>query len=265
MNEQQTVFAVGAHPDDVEFTMAGTLSLLAKAGFEPHMMNVARSNLDSNELPEAEITRIRRREAKRSAAVINAVYHPPIVDDLMIFYEDRLLRQMLAVIRQIRPTIVLLPSLSDYMEDHTNTARLVVTACFGRAMRHHRSDPPHEATHQDVYLYHAQPHLNRDGMRNLVVPDLFVNVTREMDTKLKMLGCHESQRQWLDETQGMDDYLESMRQSGAELARMSAGRGCEYAEGFRQHSHVGLSARDRDMLQDVLGGAVVCRREMTNR
>ena len=258
MSEKQTVFAVGAHPDDVEFTMAGTLSLLAEAGFEPHMMNVSRSNLDSNELGEEEITAIRRAEAERSAEVIGAVYHPPIAGDLMIHYEDRLLRQILAVVRKIRPTIVLLPSLNDYMEDHTNTARLVVTACFSRAMRHFVSDPPREATDQDVYLYHAQPHMNRDGMRNLVVPTVLVNVSGVMETKLKMLGCHESQRQWLDETQGLDDYLESMRQSGAEVARMSNQATWEYAEGFRQHSHVGFSARDGDPLSKVLGSLVVC-------
>jgi LmbE family N-acetylglucosaminyl deacetylase len=247
---------VGAHPDDVEFGMAGTLTLLARAGFEPHMMNVSRSNLDSNELTEAEIIAMRRAEAERSAEVIGAVYHGPIADDLMIHYEDRLLRQIVATVREIRPTIVLLPSLNDYMEDHTNTARLVVTACFSRAMRHFASDPPREPTDQDVYLYHAQPHLNRDGMRNLVVPTLTVNVTSVMETKLKMLGCHESQRQWLDETQGLDDYLESMRQSGAEVARMSKQATWEYAEGFRQHSHVGFSARDGDPLSEILGGLV---------
>ena len=68
MAGKKTVFAVGAHPDDVEFNMAGTLLLLAQAGFEPHMMNVSRSNLDSNELSEDEIIRIRRREAENSAA-----------------------------------------------------------------------------------------------------------------------------------------------------------------------------------------------------
>lgn len=254
--EKQSVFAVGAHPDDVEFNMAGTLTLLAQAGFEPHMMNVSRSNLDSNELPEAEITRIRRQEAERSAAVIGAVYHPPLVDDLMIFYEDKLLRQMAAVVREIRPTIVLLPSLNDYMEDHTNTARLVVTACFCRAMRHYITDPPRGPTAQDVYLYHAQPHLNRDGMRTLVVPELFVNVTDVMPTKLEMLGCHESQRQWLDETQGLDDYRESMRQAGQEMARMAVQPGWQYAEGFRRHSHVGFSIQDGDPLSVILGKRV---------
>jgi LmbE family N-acetylglucosaminyl deacetylase len=257
MSEKQTVFAVGAHPDDVEFNMAGTLSLLTKAGFEPHMMNVSRSNLDSNELAEAEITRIRRREAETSAAVIDAVYHPPIADDMMIHYTEQLLREMLAIIREIRPTIVLLPSLNDYMEDHTNTARLVVSACFSRAMGHLRSIPPQEATDQDVFLYHAQPHLNRDGMRNLVVPSLFVDVTGEIDTKLKMLAAHESQRQWLDETQGLDDYLESMRQSNAEVARMTPHDSWQYAEGYRQHSHVGFSSRDRDPLAEILADRVL--------
>ena len=139
----------------------------------------------------------------------------------------------------------------------------LVTACFSRAMRHHVSDPPRQPTDQDVYLYHAQPHLNRDGTRQLVVPELFVNVTREMDMKLKMLGCHESQRQWLDGTQGMDDYLESMRQAGAEVASLSGQPGWEYAEGFRQHSHVGFSSTDRDLLAEVLAGHVAQRSDAT--
>jgi N-acetylglucosamine malate deacetylase 1 len=259
MSEKPRALAVVAHPDDIEFNMAGTLALLARAGFEPHMMNVARSNLDSNELPESEITQIRLREAQRAAEVIGAVHHPPLVDDLMIFYEDRLLRQMAAVVREIAPAIVLLPSLNDYMEDHTNTARVVITACFSRAMRHYRSDPPREPTAQDVHLYHAQPHLNRDGMRQLVVPELFVNITTEIDTKSEMLARHESQRQWLDETQGLDDCVQSMRAAGAEMAEMCGQPGWKYAEGFRRHSHVGFAATDRDLLSEVLGDRIVRR------
>lgn len=259
MAEKLAVLAVGAHPDDIEFNMAGTLVHLVRAGFEPHMMNVSRSNLDSNELTESEIIAMRRREAEHSARVLGAGYHPPITNDLMIFYQDDLLRRMTAVVREVRPTIVLLPSLTDYMEDHTNTARLVISACFGRAMRHYRSDPSREETDQDVYLYHAQPHLNRDGMRTLVVPDLFVNISDVMETKLQMLACHESQRQWLDETQGLDDYLESMRQSSREVARLSPRGDWQYAEGFRQHSHVGFSTRDRNPLAEVLGEHVACR------
>ncbi|MFO7902960.1 MAG: PIG-L deacetylase family protein [Planctomycetota bacterium] len=248
--------------------MAGTLSLLAQAGFEPHMMNVSWSNLDSNELPPEETASLRLNEARNAAQVIHAVHHEPFAYDLLILYEEELLRRMLAVIREVQPTIVLLPSLNDYMEDHTNTARLVVTACFSRAMRRFISNPPRQPTDQDVYLYHAQPHLNRDGMREFVVPNLMVNISSEMDTKLKMLACHESQREWLGDTQGLDDYLESMRRAGLELAEMLRTQEWTYAEGFRQHSHVGFSRRDHDLLAEVLGDKVASRaafRQATGR
>ncbi|NBQ23629.1 MAG: LmbE family protein, partial [Verrucomicrobia bacterium] len=33
--------AIGAHPDDIEFMMAGTLSALVSAGWEAHYMSLA--------------------------------------------------------------------------------------------------------------------------------------------------------------------------------------------------------------------------------
>lgn len=47
MTEEKAALAVGPHADDVEYGMAGTLPLLAKAGFKPH---VTRSRGD--EIPE---------------------------------------------------------------------------------------------------------------------------------------------------------------------------------------------------------------------
>ena len=37
----KTVFAIAAHPDDIEIVMAGTLSLLQDVGYDVHYMNVA--------------------------------------------------------------------------------------------------------------------------------------------------------------------------------------------------------------------------------
>lgn len=256
MIEKKTVLAIGAHADDVEFNMAGTLCLLKEVGFELHIMTLAHCDLDSNELSRQEMARIRRQEAERSAEVIGGVYHPSMVPDLMVFYEDGLLRKVASVIREVRPTIVLLPSLEDYMEDHTNTARLAVTACFSRGMRNYLTDPPRDPVDHDVFLYHAQPHLNRDQMGNFIVPEIFVDIERVMETKLAMLRCYESQLAWLQETQGMDDFLEAMRSTCSELAEKSGIPALSFAEGFRKHSHVGFSAKDDDPLTDVLGARV---------
>ena len=37
----KTAIAIAAHPDDIEFFMAGTLMLLGRAGYELHYMNIA--------------------------------------------------------------------------------------------------------------------------------------------------------------------------------------------------------------------------------
>jgi LmbE family N-acetylglucosaminyl deacetylase len=70
--------------------------------------------------------------------------------------------------------------------------------------------------------------------------NLFVDITTEIDVKLKMLRCCKSQRKWLRETRGMDNFLDNMRRSCAELAGKAPRKGTEYAEGFRQHNHEGL-------------------------
>ncbi len=253
MTEKRVALAVGAHPDDVEFLMAGTLALLGEAGFETHILTVANGSCGTTEYSREEIIRIRRAEATKAAEAMGATYHPGLVDDLMIYYEDSLVRKATAVVREVKPDIVLLPSLADYMEDHMNAARVTVTACFSRGIPNYVSDPPVDVTGQDVYLYHAQPHANRDGMRNVVTPVVFVDVTDKIVTKEDMLRCHESQKRWLDESQGMDSYLVIMRDICAEIAGMSGVPGMKYAEGWRQHNHIGLSRKDRDLLSEVLG------------
>ena len=255
MSENKVALAVGAHPDDVEFMMAGALAMLADAGYECHIHTVGNGNCGTATHTHEEIIRLRREESHAAAAIIGATYHPGFVNDIEIYYEDNLLRRVTAVVREVQPEIVLLPSPNDYMEDHQNACRLTVTACFCRGMRNWISEPPLPPTTQDVYLYHAQPHSNRDGLRNLVVPSLFVDVTEKVETKEEMLRCHATQKEWLDVSQGMDSYLQAMRDTCAELGKM-APTPVAYAEGFRQHMHVGFSDGDRDMLREVLGDKV---------
>jgi len=123
-------------------------------------------------------------------------------------------------------------------------------------MRNFRSEPAVAPIASDVYVYHANPYGNRDGMRNLVQPDEFVNVGSVMEVKEQMLRCHESQKHWLDVSQGMDSYIQTMYSICADIAKMSGTKSWKYAEGFRRHLHLGMSAEERDMLKEVLGRKV---------
>jgi LmbE family N-acetylglucosaminyl deacetylase len=64
-----------------------------------------------------ETRRIREREGRAAAAILGAEFHESLASDLCIFYEERLLRRLAAVVRRVRPRIVLTHSPDDYMED----------------------------------------------------------------------------------------------------------------------------------------------------
>ncbi len=255
MSERKVALAVGAHPDDVEFMMAGTLAMLGDAGYELHIFTVGNGNCGSAVHTHDEICRLRAAEAHDAAKVIDATYHEGLVNDIEIFYEENILRRVTALVRELEPEIVLTQSPNDYMEDHQNTSRLMVTACFTRCMPNWLSHPAQAATFQDVYLYHSNPHGNYDAMRNLVVPSLYVDIADKIEVKDEMLRRHVSQKQWLDTSQGMDAYLISMREVCAQMGSL-APQPLSYAEGFRQHLHLGLSAQDCDKLAEVLGDRV---------
>jgi len=140
------------------------------------------------------------------------------------------------------------------MEDHQNAARLAVTAAFCRGMSNLRTDPPREPIEQDVTVYHAQPYGNRGPLRQLVQPEIFVNISSVIKEKSEMLAYHQSQKVWLDETQGMDSFLKAMEDICREIGTMS---GCfEYAEGWRRRSHLGFCTEDADPLSTALPGYV---------
>ena len=246
-----SALAIAAHPDDIEFVMAGTLLLLRAAGWEIHCCNLSTGNFGSTVMSAAQTARTRRREAQAAAKLIGAHWHAPICDDLQIFYTDENIRRVCAVVRAAVPTVVLTHALEDYMEDHMIAARLAVTATFARGIPNYRSRPQRPPTLQPVTLYHAMPHGQCTPMRQPVRPEIYVNTTSVHATKRAALACHASQREWLDASQGQDNYLSVM--DGFSLALGKQTRKFQHAEGWRRHQHYGFGAEADDPLAGALG------------
>lgn len=243
--------AIVAHPDDVEFIAAGTLLHLREAGWQTHVLTVSGGDCGSMTAGPDETRRIRAAESRAAAAILGATCHESLASDLCIFYEERLLRRLAAVVRRVRPRIVLTHSPDDYMEDHMNTARLAVTAAFARGMPNFHTDPPEPPVAGDVAVYHGMPHGLRDGLRRPVTPDLYVDTSSVHDVKRRALAAHASQQAWLDATQGMESYLDACDVMSREVGRMS--KRFTHAEGWRRHLHLGLSDHEIDPLADALG------------
>jgi len=246
------VLAIAAHPDDIEYVMAGTLLRLQARGWQLHCFNLCSGNCGSLETDAETTARTRLAEARAAAVELGASHHPPIAHDLELSYSTPLLRRVAAVVRAVNPSIVLTHAPVDYMEDHMVASRLAVTAAFAKNIPNFASDPAQSGVAGDVAVYHAMPHGLRGPLREPVAPDLYVDTTAVHERKLAALACHRSQHGWLAASQGMNSYLQAMDDSSREMGRRS---GCfTHAEGWRRHLHLGLSLEEHDLLADALEG-----------
>jgi LmbE family N-acetylglucosaminyl deacetylase len=247
----KTAIAIGAHPDDIEFYMAGTLLMLKKSGYEIHYLNLSSGNCGSTEYNAATTRSIRNNESRAAAKILGAHFHDSITDDLEIIYSLDLLRKLAAIIRDVKPSAVLTHPPQDYMEDHTNTCRLAVTAAFARGMPNFKSTPSRAIADYPTTIYHSMPHGLRDALRRKVVPGAYVNTTATQKTKRDALATHKSQQRWLDVSQGLNSYLLAMEDMSLELGRLS--KKFQHAEGWRRHLHFGFCGPDDDPLRTALG------------
>lgn len=249
----RVAFAVAAHPDDIEFMMVGTMLLLRDAGWELHYMNIATGNCGSTVYSSEEAARVRLGEARAAAALLGATHHEPLVPDLEVLYELPTLRRLAAVVRDVEPDVLLLQSPQDYMEDHMNSSRLGVSAGFTRGMPNFATDPPTEPTTKQVCVYHALPWGLKDQLCRPVAPEFVIDVSTVLDRKTDVLASHRSQRQWLDDSQGLDSYLTTMREMCGIVGKPY---GLAAAEGWRRHLPLGFCDDEFDPLRETLAGLV---------
>ena len=225
------IACIHAHPDDAEILAGGTLALLSKFGHEISIVTMTAGDCGSGIHGPEEISAIRRAEAAASAKLIGAEYRCAEFRDLAIFNEDTSRRKVTGLLRDLRCEIVLTASPSDYLCDHEATSQLVRDACFAASVPNYEA-PGRGATAQIPALYFLDPIEGTDRDGKTVIPDFTVNVESTFETKRAMLAQHESQRSWLKQQHGMDDYLEQMER----WTRACGSRaGIVLGEGFRQY------------------------------
>jgi LmbE family N-acetylglucosaminyl deacetylase len=220
-----------AHPDDAEILCAGTLALLAQHNYEIHIATATPGDCGSMTLPREQISSIRKQEATTAAAIINAHYHCLDESDGFVVYDKPTIRKALDLFRAIAPTLVFTHAPRDYMLDHEQVSLLARGASFlysapniSTLPRHPDSVVPHH--------YYSDPLEGIDPFGHPVSPTTFIDITATLDTKLKMLSEHASQRDWLRAHHGMDEYLAAAQRHSAVRGRLAR---VPHAEAFIQH------------------------------
>ena len=245
------ILAIHAHPDDVEFLAGGTMALLAGLGHELTIATFTAGDCGSKELGPREIAAVRRKEAARAAARIGARYGCLEFGDLAIFNDDAARRKVTEALRDVRPDLVLAASPVDYHCDHEAASALVRDACFAAPAPNYETGTA-EPLPRIPHLYFMDPVEGKDPEGNAVTPDFVVDIGASFGRKRQMLAEHASQREWLRQHHGTDDYLEEMerwtRARGALVGR-------DFGEGFRRYR--GHAYPRTELLEELLGAAVL--------
>ncbi len=225
------VLAVCAHPDDMEIECAGTLLKCKERGDEVFVCHMSSGSLGHVVIMPEELKKIRLQEAQNSGAMVgfNIIYGG--FDDLEIYADNREARDKLVdIIRYVRPDFIITHYPQDYMPDHEAVSKLTFDASFTATLPHY-TDYPHVYSAEGcepaalVPIFYFAP----SGGFNFQ-PTEYVDITDYIETKIKMLECHESQYKWLADHTNKD--------VGEETRAVSRFRGIQcgvkHAEGFTQ-------------------------------
>lgn len=216
------VLAIICHPDDMELACGGTLLKYKKAGHDVTVCNVANGNMGHYLIMPDELKRIRRQETINSCNIAGFKSVCADIDDLTVDSSNmEQVKKIIKIIREEKPGIIITHHPDDYCSDHRETSKLVFKASFDATVPHFM--PECGEAIDLVPLYYADTDLGVN-----FIPTEYVDVSNEMETKEKMLACHESQVVWLKEHDGYDVIVEQRKLA----ASRGAQSGVEYAEGF---------------------------------
>lgn len=178
------ILAFAAHPDDVELAASGTVYKHIKQGKKVGLIDLTRGELGTRGSAE-----IRDQEAKASSKILKlSVRHNLDLGDGFFEINANTLKAIIRVIRLYQPSIIICNSKSDRHPDHGRGGDLVSRAVFLSGLR--KIETIHEGQAQESYRPKAVYRYIQDRWTE---PDLIVDITDEMDTKMKCIKAFSSQ------------------------------------------------------------------------
>jgi LmbE family N-acetylglucosaminyl deacetylase len=224
------VLVIAAHPDDIDFSSAGTIAGWTDAGVAVSYCVVTDGDAGGFDpaVPRSEIGGIRREEQRKAGAVLG------VSDIEFLGYPDgrltvtlELRRDIARSIRRVKPQRVVLPSPERDLRsmygshpDHTATGEAAMCAVYPDA----RNPWAHPELAADGFEAHAvsEVWVNSGGDR----ADHYVDITDTFDRKIAALRAHESQTAHMTE---LEDMLGRWGGAQAKAAGFEKGR---LAEGY---------------------------------
>ncbi len=224
------ILAIGIHPDDVELSCSGTLIKHIAQGKIVGILDLSKGEMGTRGTPE-----IRTKEAMHSAKIMGATFRKQL-DFADCFFENNKEHQLeiIKVLREYKPEIVLCNAVNDRHPDHGRSAKLVADACYYSGLSKIE-------TKQDAWRPKAVYHYIQD---NYIHPHFVIDVTAQAEKKREAIMAFASQFYDANSKEpqtpiSSPEFLEAL------FAKMSIwGRsiGVRYAEGFTTARYPGVDS-----------------------
>jgi N-acetylglucosamine malate deacetylase 1 len=184
------LLAIAAHRDDVELLCGGTLARAAEQGHRTGILDLTRGEMGS-----AGSADLRGEEADAAARILGVTArHNAGLPDAGLENTPETRHRVATLIRAFRPKVVILPYVNGRHPDHRVASQLGYDACFlaGLARLPVEGEP-----HRPEKILYALTY-----REEAVKPTFVVDITDQMETKMRALECYASQfdgRTWAGE------------------------------------------------------------------
>jgi bacillithiol biosynthesis deacetylase BshB1 len=183
--QQVDLLAIGAHPDDVELGCAGTMLVAKRLGKHTAILDLTRGELSTRGTLET-----RERETRAATAILglDGRFNLGLPDgNISVTHENT--SQLIKHIRQLKPTIMLIPSSNERHPDHEDASRLARRAAYyaglakietvgddGQAQQRHR--PLLVLEYMQTYAFEAK---------------IVVDVSEVFEDRMRAVGAYATQ------------------------------------------------------------------------
>lgn len=232
--DRKVILAVGAHPDDMDYTASGTIAKLVKEGWDAYYVVCTDGSRGSrhHKTTHKALAQVRREEQDASGKILG------LKDVFFLDHEDTelmcdvtLKEELVRIIRTVKPQVVITMDPAFLYTphapwsgkafinhtDHRATALSTVDAVFPLS-RDRLSFPLHEKQG-------LTPHTVKEMWFTSFVEkgNHLVDITETLSQKIEALSKHESQ---------FDDFPKVEKEIRGNAARFADGEDFEFAESF---------------------------------
>jgi bacillithiol biosynthesis deacetylase BshB1 len=218
------ILAIAAHRDDVEQTCGGTLLVQQALGWRTGILDLTRGEAGTRG------TAAERAAEAEDAARILCLSHREALDlpdgNVQNTQENRL--KIAAVLRRLRPRVVILPYWQGRHPDHYTASTLGYEACFAAGLSRLELPADHGAPHRPYKILYASLYAD-------VRPTFVIDISAHVETRLQALLAYRSQYGTQPAGAGLFVPEEDIRERTFATARhYGLLAGVRYAEPFVQ-------------------------------